>query len=240
MKRMVKVMAAAILLLGMVSAVQAEGMGQMGAHKPMKMPKNFRMVPMAKAQILQKGKAKMFCPKCGMTLPMFYRTNHAATVDGKVEQFCSMHCLVEEIKSGKKVTNIQVVDNTTLTFIPAKKAFYVVGSSKPATMSTVSKYAFGTREAAEAFAKKSGGKVLSFDVALTMAEAAYDKEAAMITKRQAKAAKMGEKIYRKKCKPITKTFTTAAEANAYIKSSKACGDIKGKPLQAVGLYLIGR
>ena len=241
MKRMVKVMASAILLLGMVSAAQAEGMETMGAHKPMKMPTNFRMVPFAKAQIFQKGKTKMFCPKCGMTLPMFYRTNHAATVDGKVEQFCSMYCLVEEMNSGKKVTDVKVVDNTTLTFIDATKAFYAVGSSKPATMAKkISKYAFGTQEAAEAFAKKFGGKVMRYADALSLAKKDFAGDTKARKMRQAKAAKTGEKIYKKKCKPIAEKFTTAGEAKAYIKANHVCGDIKGKPLQAVGLYLIGR
>jgi nitrous oxide reductase accessory protein NosL len=241
MKQMAKVMAAAILLLGMVSGAQAEGMGQMGAHKPMKMPKNYRMVPFAKAQILQKGKTKMFCQKCGMTLPMFYRTNHAATVDGKVEQFCSMYCLVEEMNSGKKVTDIKVVDNTTLKFIDATKAFYVVGSSKPATMAKkISKYAFGTEKAAAEFAGKFGGKVMRYADALSIAKKDFADDTKAKKMRQAKGAKMGEKIYKKKCKPIEEKFTTAAEAKAYIKSSKVCGDIKGKPLQMVGLYLIGR
>jgi len=81
---------------------------QMPTTKGLKMPKNFRAVPFDKAQILQKGPAEMFCVKCGMTLPMFYKTNHAAKVDGKIEQFCSMYCLVEEINSGKKVEDIKV------------------------------------------------------------------------------------------------------------------------------------
>jgi len=38
---------------------------------------------------------------------------------------------IEELKGGKKVENIQVVDNSTLKFISAKDAWYVVGSSKP-------------------------------------------------------------------------------------------------------------
>ena len=230
----------AALAVAMVVGLQAEGMGR-GMHHGMghgkMMPKNFRMVPMDKAQILQKGEAKMFCPKCGMTLPMFYRTNHAAKVNGKMEQFCSIHCLVEEMKSGKKVTDVQVVDNSTLKFIPAEKAWYVVGSSKPATMSKVSKYAFGTKEAAEKFAKEYGGKVMPYAEVLKMVEAKFDKEAAMIAKRQAMMAKKGEQIYKKMCKPIEKKFATAAEAKAYIKANNLCGGLKGKPLQAVALYL---
>ena len=239
---MKKVLLVLVIAFGMTALAQAEGMGQMGQgmHKGMKMPKNYRMVPMGKAQILQTGPAKMFCPKCGMTLPMFYRTNHAAKVDGKMEQFCSIHCLVEEMKSGKKVTDAQVVDNSTLKFIPAEKAWYVVGSSKPGTMSMVSKYAFGTKEAAEKFAGKFGGKVLPYAEVLKMVKADFDKEAAMIAKRQAMMAKKGEMIYKSKCKPIEEKFATAAKAKAYIKAHDACPGLKGKPLQAVGLYLKSR
>ena len=68
--------------------------------KPKKMMKMFQMVPADQATILQEGKAKMFCPECGMTLPMFYKTNHAATVDGKVKQYCSIYCIVEDTKKG--------------------------------------------------------------------------------------------------------------------------------------------
>jgi len=233
------------LALAMVAAAQAEGMGMqkgmgMGKGGGKMMPKNYRMVPMDKAQILQEGPAKMFCPKCGMTLPMFYRTNHAAKVDGKMEQFCSIHCLVEEMNSGKKVEDVQVVDNTTLKFIPVEKAFYVVGSSKPGTMSKVSKYAFGTKEAAEKFAQEFGGKVMKYEDVLKMVKANFEKEAEMIAKRQAKMAKKGEMIYKQKCQPVEGKFATAAEAKAYIKAHNSCPGLKGKPLQAVGLYLKSR
>ncbi len=208
----------------------------MPAMKKGMMMHNFRAVPMNKAQILQNGKAKMFCPKCGMTLPMFYRTNHAAKVNGKIEQFCSMHCLVDAMNNAK-VTDIQVVDNTTLKFIPVEKAWYVVGSSKPATMSKVSKYAFGTKEAAQDFAKKYGGKVMKFEEALAIAKRDFEKESKMIHMKQAKMAKMGEMIYKKRCKPITVKFNSTAEAKAYIQANNLCQHIKGKALQAVGLYL---
>ncbi len=211
------------------------------AQNGLKMPKNYRAVPFNKAQILQTGKNKMFCVKCGMTLPMFYRTNHAAKVNGKIEQFCSLYCLVEEMQSGAKVEDIKVVDNTTLKFIDANKAFYVVGSSKPATMAKkISKYAFGTKEAAEEFAKKFGGKVMSFNEALQIAKRDFDSDTKAKYMRQAKAAKKGEMIYNKKCKKTDKKFNSVAEAKAYIKENNLCGNIKGKPLQAVGLYLYKR
>jgi hypothetical protein len=134
-----------------------------------------------------------------------------------------------------------VVDNTTLKFIPVEKAYYVVGSSKPATMAKkVSKYAFGTEQAAKAFAAEFGGEVMRYDAALALAKKDFDSDTAAKKMRQAKAAKKGAMIYAKKCQPIDKKFATAAEAKAYIQANKLCGDLKGKPLQAVGLYLMHR
>ena len=130
----------------------------------------FQSVPFEKAIILQKGENKLHCVNCGMKLPMFYKTNHAAIVNGKQKQYCSIHCLAKDIISNKKVENMKVVDNATLKFIPVEKAFYVVGSKKPATMSKISKYAFGTKEAAQKFAKKYGGKVMTFKEALEIAK----------------------------------------------------------------------
>jgi nitrous oxide reductase accessory protein NosL len=227
------------LLKAFLIAIVAVGFLQ--AQGGLKMPKNYRAVPFAKAQILQSGKDKFFCSKCGMTLPMFYRTNHAAKVDGKMTQFCSIYCLVETINSGAKVEDIKVVDNTTLKFIDVKKAFYVVGSSKPATMAkSVSKYAFGTKEAAKEFAKEFGGKVMSFDEALNVAKKDFASDTKAKKMRQAKAAKKGAMIYAKKCQKIDAKFKTVAEAKAYIKEHKSCGNLKGKPLQAVGLYLLSK
>jgi len=240
---MKKLLVVVVALMGLMGTMQAEGMGHMkqGMSGGKKMPKNYRMVPFAKAQILQEGSTKIYCPKCGMTLPMFYRTNHAAKVDGQTEQFCSMYCLIEEMGSGKKITDVQVVDNTTLKFIPVDKAYYVVGSSKPATMAKkVSKYAFGTEQAAKEFAAKFGGQVMRYADALTLAKKDHESDTAAKKMRQAKAAKKGEMIYKKKCQPTDKKFATAAEAKAFVKANTLCGDLKGKPLQAVGLYLKSR
>jgi nitrous oxide reductase accessory protein NosL len=58
--------------------------------------------------------------------------------------------------------NLKVVDTNSLKFIPADRAYYVVGSSKPATMSKTSKYAFAKKSDAQAFVKKYGGKIMKF------------------------------------------------------------------------------
>ncbi|OQX50088.1 MAG: hypothetical protein B5M46_01810 [Epsilonproteobacteria bacterium 4484_20] len=215
------------------AAMKASGQGK-------KMMKMFQAVPKGQATLLQEGKAKAFCPECGMTLPMFYKTNHAATVNGKVKQYCSIHCLVEDMNKGAKPTDIRVVDVTTLKFIPVQKATYVVGSHKKGTMSMVSKYAFANKADAEAFAKENGGKVTDFKGALEAAKADFTKDSKMIAKKQEMMAKKGEMIYGKMCQETDKKFATVAEAKAFVIANKLCKGLNGKQLQAVGLYLKNR
>ena len=252
MKKFVLVLVA-LMMVGSTS--YAEGMkcqagkcgsGMMGKakqKKPMmgkKMPTRFQAVSADKAVILQDGKSKMYCPKCGMTLPMFYKTNHAGKVNGKTEQYCSMHCLAEAMADGGKITDIKVVDTTTLKFIDANNATYVVGSSKAGTMSKTSKYAFAHKADAEAFAKEFGGEVKNFKDTLALVHKMLSKESAMIHKKQAMAAKKGEMMYKKMCKPTDMTFKTTAEAKTYLTTQEPCGKIKGKMLQVIALYLNSR
>ena len=233
---MKKIIASILILSSLIYAGNTgEVKGNSKAKKQMKM---FQTVPMKKATILQDGKAKMFCPTCGMTLPMFYKTNHAATKNGHIEQYCSIHCLAEEnIKNNANLKDIKVVDVTSLKFIDATKATYVVGSSKKGTMSMKSKYAFAKKKDAKKFSKEFGGKVMSFDAAYKVASKGLEKEMKMVAMKQAKMAKKGEKIYNKMCKKTDLKFTSTAEAKAFVKSSKICGDMKGPKLQAVGIYL---
>ncbi len=208
-------------------------------NSPKKMPTRFQAVPFSQAQILQKGEDRLYCKICGMTLPMFYKTNHAGDVNGTTEQYCSIHCLAESM-SEHNVTNIKVVDVKTLKFIDAKSAWYVVGSTKAGTMSKVSKYAFSTKEDAQAFAKKFSGDVKSFDEVLKLVQGNLAKESGMIHKKQAMMAKKGKMMFSKMCKPVKKSFGSVAEAKAYVKANDICGNIKGKKLQAIALYLNDR
>ncbi len=132
--------------------------------------KMFQSVPPEHAHILQSGKEARYCQNCGMDLVMFYKTSHAAKVDGKQKQFCSLHCLAETINSGAKVTGIKVVDTKTLRWIDAKKAHYVVGSKIKGTMSRISKYAFADLADANSFQKQHGGKIMNFSEALAEAK----------------------------------------------------------------------
>ena len=230
-----------VLALAALVMVSSNGLAEeMKAMTGKKMPTRFQAVSMDKAEILQEGETKMFCPSCGMTLPMFYKTNHAAHVDGKQEQYCSIHCLAETMENGGKVTDLKVVDTTTLKFIDASTATYVFGSSKAGTMSMTSKYAFANKADAESFAKEFGGKVMNFDDTLASVKSTLVKETAMVHKKQAMMAKKGEMMYNKMCKPVDAKFNSTAEAKSYLRAEKPCGDIKGKKLQVIGLYLNSR
>ena len=205
-----------------------------------KMPTRFQAVPMAQAQLVQEGKNKLYCTKCGMTLPMFYKTNHASKVAGLAKQYCSIHCLADALNHDSNVTDIKVVDNTTLKFIDANSAWYVIGSSKAGTMSKISKYAFALKSDAQTFSKEFGGEIKDFNSTLKMVQDNIAKESEMIAQKQAMMVKKGEMMFTKMCKPIEEKFTSIAQAKSYLKEHQTCGEIKGKKLQAIALYLNSR
>ncbi|WP_373035916.1 nitrous oxide reductase accessory protein NosL [Sulfurimonas sp.] len=128
--------------------------------------KVFQSVSRDKVTILQSGKDKKSCTTCGMGLAKFYKANHVATHDGITKQFCSMHCLVKEMEVKKTpLKDFQVVDVKSLKFTDAKIAFYVLGAKPKGVMTKSSKFAFASKEDADVFMKKYGGKIVSFDEA---------------------------------------------------------------------------
>lgn len=200
----------------------------------------YQTVSPEQAQLLQADPGKLYCPSCGMNLVTFYRTGHALeAADGVTRQYCSLHCLVEANPdlAGRPL----VVDNTGLQFIPAATAFYVVGSSKPGTMTMNSKYAFADEAAAEAFATANGGQVMDFAAAVEIARAGLTGENAMIDKKRAMAAEKGQAIFAKMHNgtPVP-VFTSIAEAKTYLADTGVCGDLKDDQYQAVALYLVRR
>lgn len=232
MKKIVSILLAAVAVFTALNANETT--------KP-KQKMAYQAVPAQKATIVQKGDEKNYCPICGMTLPMFYKTNHAAKAQGEEKQYCSIHCMVEDKElNGAKLTDMRVVDNKSLKLIPVKEAFYVVGSSKPGTMTMTSKYAFKNLDDAKAFQKENGGEIKNFDEVYAKVAKGLEKEKKMVAQKQAKMQKMGEKIYNKMCKKTDMKFTSTAQAKAYIAKNKLCGNMKGKKLQAVGIYLSRR
>ncbi len=127
----------------------------------------FQSVPKDKAVLMQESTNGVVC---GMNLNTYFKTNHHAMLDGKIRQYCSLHCLAEDLLIKKlPLEEIHVVDVTSLQFIDAYKAHYVVGSRMKGTMSEKSKYAFASMEDAKAFASKYGGAIQTFHEALQSA-----------------------------------------------------------------------
>jgi len=132
--------------------------------------KMFQSVNSDQATLVQTGKNKLYCARCGMNLVMFYKTSHTATYEDKEYQYCSIHCLTDHLSEGIELRNPKVVDVVSLKLIPVQNAFYVVGSDVKGTMSRVSKYAFASLKDAQAFQAKHGGKIVDFYAALEVAK----------------------------------------------------------------------
>jgi len=151
------------ILTTLVAIILAGCANSSSSIKANKNRMRFQSVATEQATLFQTTKDKESCAMCGMHLPTFYKTNHAADTKYGTRQYCSLHCVVEDNELNKTdLKNLRVVDTTTLRFIIALDAFYVVGSNKPATMSRTSKYAFEKESDAKDFAKKFGGKVMKF------------------------------------------------------------------------------
>lgn len=128
--------------------------------------KLFQGVPAEAATILQSGKNKNSCTTCGMELAKSYKANHVAKQNDEIKQFCSMHCLAQEMSINKtQLQDIKTVDTKSLKFINAKEAYYVLGSKIRGIMTKSSKFAFADKNDALDFVKENGGKVVTFEEA---------------------------------------------------------------------------
>ncbi|WP_321779071.1 nitrous oxide reductase accessory protein NosL [Sulfurimonas sp.] len=139
-------------------------------NKPKVKSGMFQSVNTQDATLVQSGKNKHSCNRCGMNLVMFYKTSHKALHNNKPIQYCSIHCLEEHLGEEVTLKNPQVVDVATLKFINVGDAYYVVGSKKRGTMSKISKYAFLDKKMAKKFQDKYGGKIMRFNEALAVAK----------------------------------------------------------------------
>ncbi|HIP46771.1 MAG TPA: hypothetical protein EYG95_04355 [Campylobacterales bacterium] len=236
---MLKTLLSAVVMLVLLAGCSTK---EKPASKMGKQSWMFQSAPSQQVTILQFGEEKEYCPNCGMTLSMFYKSNHAATLDGKVKQYCSIHCVAEDLMQGKDVRDIKVVDVTSLKFVDALSATYVVGSAKKGTMTGISKYAFASQSDAGDFMHKYGGEMMGFTEALEISKKDFSPEVkAKMKAKKMMMAKKGEKVYKMKCTQTTlPKFNSVSEAKAYISANNICNGLKGKPLQALGIYLFTR
>jgi copper chaperone NosL len=192
------------------------------------------------ATLVKTDSSKEFCNVCGMHLTKFYKTNHTTEFkNGHKEQYCSLHCQTQiEEEHGDKIKNIQVVDTNSLKFIDAKNAFYVVGSSKPGTMTLVSKYAFSTKEEALTFQKEFGGEIHTFAESLKIAKEGLQKENNDIDEKRVPMAIKGKKAFETMCKTSQiKDFNSIGEAKQYLIDNNVCKNLNPQMMQAVAIYL---
>ncbi len=204
--------------------------------------KTFSKMASVEPILIQKGSEKHWCPVCGMSLKMFYKTSHTSKLKNDTpRQYCSMRCLVVDMQEYDiDINDIKVVDASTQKLIDAKEAFYVLGSKVKGTMSKVSKFAFAKNDDAKLFVKKYKGKIVDFETALNSAKESLKSDIKMAKKKKKKKVyPMGKKIFEIKCNQdidVTK-YIEINKLKADIKNTKLCKPLKEKQLQALALYL---
>ena len=142
------------------------------------------------------------CPYCGMSRSKFQHSRHLVQYDDNlVDATCSIHCLAISlslnIDRGPKA--LYVADNAAAgkikPMIEVDKATYLIGSDLKGTMTTVSKVAWSSADAARTALQKHGGKIGDFDQALTAAYGDMAASTIMIRKRRAeKRRRMMQKM----------------------------------------------
>jgi nitrous oxide reductase accessory protein NosL len=109
------------------------------------------------------------CRVCGMYIDEYVRTAAELVYkDGRKEHTCGMACmlrLVEDAGGPSAFTSIRVHDWSSGEEVDAQSAYYVIGSNVIPDM-LPNYIAFSTREAAEAFAGKEKGEIITFAQAI--------------------------------------------------------------------------
>lgn len=193
-------------------------------------------------QLVQKGAQKEWCPVCGMSIKEHYKTSHASKIlKDQDRQYCSMRCLAVDMQEHKiDADGVKVVDVVSQKLIPAKSAFYVVGSDIRGTMTKVSKLAFADKESAEDFAIEYGGEIVGFEEALKAAQDSLESDVAMVQNKKEKMVyPMGKKIFEKRCKKEIdiNSYLQINELKAALKENGLCGKLRENELQPLSLYL---
>jgi nitrous oxide reductase accessory protein NosL len=111
------------------------------------------------------------CDNCGMDRNKWARTRHEFKTTKRTFYTCAIFCVaVMSLKIKEEPRDVKVAEYLNPTkMLDADKAFYVMGSAAPGTMTRVSKIAFSNKKEAVAFAAKYGGQVVRFQDALAVA-----------------------------------------------------------------------
>jgi hypothetical protein len=137
------------------------------------------------------------CVHCGRDREKFAHSRMVLGYDdGSSVGLCSLHCAAVDlaIHIDKSPKAVWVADFGTKNLVDAEKAWWVLGGTKAGVMTKRAKWAFENREAAEAFARESGGAVAAFEEAVKASyEDMYADTKMIREKRKAMKAKAAEK-----------------------------------------------
>ncbi len=123
------------------------------------------------------------CQYCGMDREKFAHSRMLIEYDdGTTVATCSLHCVAVDMANtiDKIPKAIKVADFNSKELLDAEKAVWVLGGSKQGVMSRHAKWAFASKEKAEAFVKANGGKLADFDEAIKTAYEDMYKDTKMI------------------------------------------------------------
>jgi len=112
------------------------------------------------------------CENCGMDRKAYgFSRMLIQYEDGSAVGVCSLHCAVVKLDAnpGRKVKSLLVADRDSRTLINAEQAIWVMGGKKRGVMTQRPKWAFGSKDGAEAFIKAYGGKLATWAEALAAA-----------------------------------------------------------------------
>lgn len=136
------------------------------------------------------------CPYCGMDRTMWHHSRHLVHYDdGLADGTCSIHCLAISlslnIDRGTKAIYAADfgADGEPKPLVNVDQASYLIGSKLKGTMTTNSKMAFASVDAAKAVQMGEGGQLASFDDALREAYLGMANDTMMIRKNRAERVK---------------------------------------------------
>lgn len=120
----------------------------------------------------QKYTDKEKCDNCRMNRNQWARTRHEFNTSKGTFHTCSIHCVAAlSGKMKENPLNVKVAEYLNPEkMLEADKALYVIASTAPGTMTSKSKIAFSSKEDADKFAVKYGGRVSDFGGALSEAK----------------------------------------------------------------------
>ena len=133
------------------------------------------------------------CSICGMDRHKFSHSRMLLHFeDGSKFGACSLHCAALDMAydPGKVPAKIMVGDYNSRKLIEAEKAIWVMGGSKMGVMTKNAKWAFAAEKEAKQYIEKHGGRIVTFEEALSAAYADMYEDTRMIREKRKKMKHM--------------------------------------------------